>query len=178
MPARPMFSDRRDDAVDLRVPAGQAEHGGRVEAVRHVLDRFQPQAVRLHPLPQRDQVGQLPALLARQVRGVELHALRADLAGEARYSSVARAACPTAMRIIVFLPALGPGRSGPVGRDGGGEQPAALPAAANSAAIPSGSIFRAAPGASRRGFPVTPSHRPRRLNPVRAQVPADPGAGS
>ena len=74
--------DRRDDVLDLLVPPGHPEHGAGVEAVRQVLDRFEPEPVRLHPLAQGDQVASLPALLTRQVRRVELHACRADLAGE------------------------------------------------------------------------------------------------
>ena len=84
MPARPTLRIVVLVVLDLLVAARQAEHRLVVEVDRHVLDRLERQAVLLGLVDQRPQVLLLPARLAGQLRRVHLHALDADLRGEAQ----------------------------------------------------------------------------------------------
>ena len=80
-PGRSEVPDRRLEVLDLLVAARPPEHDVHVEAVGDVLDRLEAESCGLGPLPERQQVGRLPAARARQGRGVEVDARHPELQG-------------------------------------------------------------------------------------------------
>ena len=70
--------------LDLLVAPGQAEHRLVVEVHRHVLDRFERQAVLVGLVDQGAHVRLLPVRVAGQRGRVQLDAAHPDLRGEAQ----------------------------------------------------------------------------------------------
>ena len=75
-------ADSRLVVGDLLVAPVEPQHCAVEEAVRHILQRLQPQAVLVAAPPQPLEIAGFPALLARQRRRIQQHAAGTDLLGK------------------------------------------------------------------------------------------------